>query len=123
MEMRNSARIAGLVLPLLLTAASCATTGINAGQLNLISTEEEIRLGLHYMFGAGYSPNAMTSFQKKLGKLQSENPSRALNLLSTHPLSQDRMEAIREEISKSPPGRPVYYYSERYKRIVGRALR
>ena len=270
MEMRNSARIAGLVLPMLRTATSCATTGINAGQLNLISTEEEIRLGkklaveiekkqpvldkpgltryvsevgqrvaarserrdvafsfkiidnddeinafalpggpiyvytgllryaeneaelasvlgheiahvvarhsteqltkqygfsvlsqivlgeepgatakmasdiigslgmlkfsrndeieadrlgVHYMFGAGYSPNAMTSFQKKLGKLQSENPSRALNLLSTHPLSQDRMEAIREEVSRLPPGKPVYYYSERYKRIVGRALR
>jgi len=71
--------------------------------------------GLHYMFGAGYSPNAMTSFQKKLGKLQSENPSRALNLLSAHPLSQDRIDAIREEISRLPPGRPVYYHSERYK--------
>ncbi len=89
------------------------------------SRDDEIeadRLGVHYMFGAGYSPNAMLSFQKKLGKLSSESPGRTLNLLSTHPLSEDRVRAVGEEIAKLPPGRPVQYHTDRYRRIIGRHL-
>ncbi len=97
------------------------------GSLGMLkfSRDDEIeadRLGVHYIFRAGYSPNAMTSFQQKLGRLSSDNPSRTLNMLSTHPLSQDRVNAIREETAKLPPGRPVKYYSERYKSIVNRHL-
>lgn len=83
---------------------------------------EADRLGVHYMFQAGYSPNAMTSFQRKLGKLGSGSTSRAMNMLNTHPLSQDRVMAIKEEIAKLPPGIPVQYHAERYKGIVGRHL-
>lgn len=90
------------------------------------SRDDEIeadRLGVLYMFRAGYNPNAMTSFQKKLGGLKSSSPSRVLNLLSTHPLSQDRIDAVRREIATLPPGRKVDYYPERYKEMMGRELR
>jgi predicted Zn-dependent protease len=84
---------------------------------------ESDRLGVRYLYQAGYSPHAMTSFLQKLGKLQSENPSRVLNLLSTHPLSDDRMNAVRGEIATLPPGKKVGYYTERYTEIIGRELK
>ncbi len=98
------------------------------GSLGMLkfSRDDEIeadRLGVRYMFRAGYNPNAMTSFQKKLGELTSSSPSRVLNLLSTHPMSQDRIEAVRAEIATLPPGKKVEYYPERYKEVIGRELR
>lgn len=107
------------------TVAEIARDIIGSLGMLKFSRDDEIeadRLGVHYMFRAGYSPNAMTSFQKKLGELSSNNSSRVLNILSTHPPSQDRVNAIRGEIAKLPPGRPVKYYSERYKRIISRHL-
>lgn len=98
------------------------------GSLGMLkfSRDDEIeadRLGVRYMFQAGYNPNAMTSFQKKLGGLKAGSPSRVLNLLSTHPLSQDRVNAVRQEIATLPPGRKVEYYPERYKEVIGRELK
>lgn len=90
------------------------------------SRDDEIesdRLGVHYMFRAGYNPDAMTSFQRKLGELQGANSSRVMNMLSTHPISQARVDAITQEISTLPPGRELQYHTERYNNIVGRALR
>jgi predicted Zn-dependent protease len=84
---------------------------------------EADRLGVRYMFEAGYNPNAMTNFQKKLGRLEADGGGLALNLLKTHPVSQDRIDAIRREIATLPPGEAVEYYTERYNRITGRAPR
>lgn len=90
------------------------------------SRDDEIeadRLGVHYMFLAGYNPNAMVNFQRKLGELAGQNSSKVLNLLSTHPVSQARIDAIRQEIATLPPGREVHYYTERYNDVMGRALK
>jgi len=108
-----------------------ATTAIARdiiGSLSMLkfSRNDEIeadRLGVRYLFQAGYSPNAMSSFMQKLGELQTQSPSRVLNLLSTHPLSNDRLNAIRQEIATLPPGRKVEYHAERYKEIISRELK
>ena len=80
-------------------------------------------MGVHYMFEAGYNPDAMTKFQRRLGALEADGGGLALNLLKTHPASQDRIDAIRQEIATLPRGAAVEYHAERYNRIVGRALR
>jgi len=108
--------------------AAAALTRDIAGSLGMLkfSRNDEIeadRLGVHYMFRAGYNPNAMTDFQRKLGRLKSESGGRVMNLLSTHPISENRINAIRREIASLPPGKTVHYHAERYNRIVGAALR
>jgi predicted Zn-dependent protease len=108
--------------------AAATMAGDIAGSLGMLkfSRNDEIesdRLGVKYMSAAGYNPNAMLVFQEKLGKVGSENPSRTLNLLSTHPLSQDRIRAIRKEIETLPGDGNGQYHAERYNRIVGKALR
>jgi predicted Zn-dependent protease len=119
--------LAGIVLGQDPGAAASLTRDV-VGSLGMLkfSRDDETeadRLGLHYMFRAGYSPNAMTTFLTKLGKLQQERSSRALNLLSTHPMSQDRIIAVKKEIATLPPGRPVDYYTERYQQMISRQLR
>jgi predicted Zn-dependent protease len=74
------------------------------------------------MYRAGYDPEAMTSFQTKLGRLQSGKSSRVLNFLSTHPLSEARINAINQEIAALPPSRDVGVYAERYRERVGRGM-
>ncbi len=106
-------------------ASVAANVGGSLGMLKF-SRDDEIeadRLGLHYMFNAGYHPNAMTDFLTKLGKLEKSNPSRVLNLLSTHPLSQARINTVNREIATLPPGRPVDFYADRYRRIIGKELK
>lgn len=84
---------------------------------------ESDRLGLRYMFRAGYSPDAMVRFLGKLGQLQKERSSLVTNLLSTHPMSQQRIDAVKQEIAKLPPGRKVQYFTEEYKAVVERELK
>ena len=107
------------------TAKMAGDIAGSLGQLRFSRSDEleADRLGVHYMQAAGYDPNAMLSFQRKLGNLKKSSPSRVLNLLSTHPLSQDRINVINSEIAKLPPGGTLQYHTERYNRIVGRALR
>lgn len=53
--------------------------------------------GMPYMVAAGYDPDAMVSFFKKLAK--GEGPG-ALVFLSDHPLPSDRIEALQARIKK-----------------------
>ena len=41
-----------------------------------------------------------------------------LALLSSHPISQERVKAIKEEIAALPAGTEVGYYAERYREHV-----
>jgi len=108
--------------------ATAEIAGNMLGSLGMLkfSRNDEIeadRLGVRYMFQAGYSPNAMLRFQEKLGELQKQSSSRVANLLSTHPLSQQRIDAVKQEIAKLPPGRQVEYFTEEYRAIVERELK
>jgi predicted Zn-dependent protease len=99
-----------------------------AGSLGLLkfSRTDEIeadRLGTEYLFRAGYNPTAMITVHEKLAALQKTNPSLVLNLFSTHPISQSRIDAIAEEMAMFPPGANVGYYTERYHDTVDRELR
>jgi predicted Zn-dependent protease len=93
------------------------------GSLGMLkfSRDDEIeadRLGVRYMYRAGYNPEAMVSFQEKLARLQSGKSSRVLSFLSTHPMSQNRIDAIKQEIAALPRGKDVGFYAERYRKYV-----
>ncbi len=107
------------------TSAVLATNIVSSLGMLKFSRNDEIeadRLGVQYMFRAGYNPNAMLSVQEKLASLQEGQSSRVLNFLSTHPMSQDRILSIKREIAALPPGRPVGYFEERYRETIGRRL-
>ncbi|RJP14540.1 MAG: peptidase M48 [Candidatus Abyssobacteria bacterium SURF_5] len=108
-------------------AATALATNIatSLGMLKFSRNDEleADRLGVRYMFEAGYNPTAMVDFHRKLAAMRESNPSRVMSWFSTHPMSEDRVDTVAREIAKLPPGRPVQYYPERYTAILERELR
>lgn len=77
-------------------AAQVAGTGALLKFTRDMESEADAR-GLPYMVAAGYDPDAMVSFFKKLQK--GEGPG-ALVFLSDHPLPSDRVEALNARIKR-----------------------
>lgn len=77
-------------------AAQVAGTGALLKFTRDQESEADAR-GLPYMVAAGYDPDAMVSFFKKLAR--GEGPG-VLVFLSDHPLPSDRIEALRARIAK-----------------------
>lgn len=66
------------------------------------SREDELeadRLAVKYMRLAGYNPQAMITFLKKLRKIEYEKPIQRYNIHKTHPYIADRIKNIKEQIS------------------------
>ncbi|MFA5059663.1 MAG: Maf family nucleotide pyrophosphatase [Candidatus Omnitrophota bacterium] len=66
------------------------------------SQEDEFmsdRLGIKYAQKAGYDPNGMANFLKRLKKLEEKDTSRELNYWRTHPYTSKRISAANQEIS------------------------
>ncbi len=68
---------------------------------------EADRLGLQYMYKAGYDPAALADFLEDLATLQRKRPGLLTKLFATHPLTEDRIKAARDSIQRLAP-RPAY---------------
>jgi predicted Zn-dependent protease len=64
-------------------------------------------LGLQYMYKAGYDPTALVDFFEDLETLERKRPGLLSKLLTTHPMTEDRIKATREHIQNLAP-RPEY---------------
>lgn len=65
------------------------------------SREDEIladKLAVKYAFNAGYNPEAMLTFLKKLQKYHREQPIKRLSYARTHPYITERIKAVKEEV-------------------------
>lgn len=65
-------------------------------------------LGLQYMYKAGYDPAAFVDFFEKIESLERKNPGTVSKVFSTHPLTDDRIQAAQEEIQKDLPPKSEY---------------
>ena len=63
---------------------------------------EADRVAIPLMLGARVNPNGLTSMFEKLMAEQRSSPSRVEQWFSTHPTTQERIEATRAEIQKVP---------------------
>jgi predicted Zn-dependent protease len=64
--------------------------------------EEADRLGLQYLWAAGYDPSAMLSFFEKLKAKERKEPGKLAQVFSTHPTTGDRMEKARLLLTRFP---------------------
>ncbi len=64
--------------------------------------EEADRLGLQYMWAAGYDPTAMLSFFEKLKAKEAKEPGMLAKVFSTHPTTGDRLEKARLLLTRFP---------------------
>ena len=64
--------------------------------------EEADRLGLQYMWNAGYDPTSMLSFFEKLKAQEGRDPGKLAKLFSTHPATGKRINNARALLARFP---------------------
>lgn len=97
------------LLTLLAMAAKDASFGRGvqlayAGLLTGYSQEDELladKLGARYAKRAGYNPEAMLTFLKKLQARHRKEKPRPLSYFRTHPFTAERIRAVKEELGES----------------------
>lgn len=60
-------------------------------------------LGVETMYRSGYNPQGMVTFFSKLNSTEKETPGKLTMFFSSHPLTSERMQSVRDEIAKLPP--------------------
>jgi len=60
-------------------------------------------LGVETMYKAGYDPQGMVTFFKKLDAAEERQPGKIAKYFSSHPQTVERINAIQQEIAKLPP--------------------
>ena len=69
---------------------------------------EADKLGLQYMYKAGYDPNAFVDFFEKLQALEKKKPGTMEKVFSDHPPTGERVVKVQQEIQTELKDRPEY---------------
>jgi predicted Zn-dependent protease len=69
---------------------------------------EADKLGLQYMYKAGYDPNAFVDFFEKLQSMEKKKPGTMNKLFSDHPPTGARIVAVQKNIQEHLKDRPEY---------------
>lgn len=83
-------------------AAQVAATGVIA-RYSRGAEREADRLGVGYMYRAGYNPSGMGTMFETLLATRKRRPSSVEQFFSTHPLAEDRITAVRQQVAALPP--------------------
>jgi beta-barrel assembly-enhancing protease len=98
--------VAGLLLGNQAGLSKVAADLFGKAGLLYYSREDEAQadyLGVETMYKAGYNPEGMVSFFRKLEAESKSNPSKLASFLSSHPQTPDRIRNIQQEIAQLPP--------------------
>jgi predicted Zn-dependent protease len=88
------------------------------------SAEEEAdKLGVQYMYAAGYDPSAMATMFEKLEAKNKKKPGFIARAFSTHPAPPDRRAAALALAARFPENEEYVISSSEFQRVKGRLLR
>jgi hypothetical protein len=88
------------------------------------SAEEEAdRLGVQYMWAAGYDPNAMATMFEKLEAKNKKKPGTISKLFATHPAPPERRAAALALAARFPEREEYVISSSEFQRVKNRLLR
>lgn len=88
------------------------------------SAEEEAdRLGVQYMWAAGYDPNAMSTMFEKLEAKNKKKPGTISKLFATHPAPPERRAAATALAARFPEREEYVISSSEFQRVKNRMLR
>jgi predicted Zn-dependent protease len=82
-------------------AAQIAAGGVVA-KFSRSDEREADRLGVQYMYGAGYDPRGMANMFEKLLRERKRRPGAVEQFFATHPLAEDRIASVRQHASSLP---------------------
>jgi predicted Zn-dependent protease len=80
-------------------------------------------LGLQYMYKAGYDPTAFVDFFEKIQSKEKKKPGTMSKVLSTHPMTDDRIKHSQQEIQDILKAKPEYVVTtSEFNDVKGRLL-
>jgi len=84
---------------------------------------EADRLGVQYMYAAGYDPNAMSTMFEKLLAKNKKKPGTISKLFTSHPQTSDRIDASRALVARFPEHEEYLMNTSEFQRVKARLLR
>ena len=117
--------IAGILLgvPPILLDASNLGLGLGFLKFNRGAEEEADRLGVQYLYAAGYDPNGMSTMFEKLAAKNKKKPGFLSKLFASHPQSADRMQASRVLVARFPDLEEYVISTSEFQRVKARLMR
>jgi len=85
--------------------------------------EEADKLGVQYMYAAGYDPTAMSTMFEKLASKSKKKPGVVTKLFSTHPQSLDRRDATLALVSRFPEKEEYIVSTSEFQRVKSYLLK
>ncbi len=122
----------GMLAGIILTGGVAGTVLQNAGGLieGLVglkfsrgAEEEADRLGIQYMYAAGYDPTAMATMFEKLASKTKKKAGKITKLFSTHPQSVDRRDASLVLAARFPEKEEYVISTSEFQRVKAKLLR
>jgi beta-barrel assembly-enhancing protease len=84
---------------------------------------EADRLGVQYLYAAGYDPTAMATMFEKLASQNRKKKSTLAKLFSTHPQSVDRRDTSLGLVARFPEKQEYVISTSEFQRVKGRLMR
>ena len=101
--------------------------GILAGLASLKfsrgAEEEADRLGVQYLYAAGYDPTGMATMFEKLASQNKKKPGTIAKLFSTHPQSTDRRDSSLQLVARFPEKEEYVISTSEFQRVKGYLLK
>ncbi len=92
-------------------------------KFNRAAEEEADKLGVQYMYAAGYDPGAMATMFEKLEAKNKKKPGFIARAFATHPAPPDRRAAALALAARFPENEEYVISSSEFQRVKGRLLR
>ena len=103
-------------------AAQVAATGAVAS-FSRSDEREADKLGLRYLYEAGYNPDGMAAMFEKLMQENRRQPGTVQQFFSTHPLTEERVRDARRRAAKLPHRRGLVTQDDSFRAMQQRAAR
>jgi hypothetical protein len=84
---------------------------------------EADKLGVQYLYAAGYDPTAMSTMFEKLASRNKKKPGALLKLFSTHPQSVDRRDNSLNLVARFPEKQEYVISTSEFQRVKGRLMK
>jgi predicted Zn-dependent protease len=102
-----------------------AGLGLAAGfsKFSRDAESEADKLGVQYLYAAGYDPSAMSTMFEKLASQNKKKPGFFAKTFASHPQSLDRLEASKALVARFPEREEYVLNTSEFQRVKNRLLR
>ena len=97
--------------------------GMGFAKFSRDAEREADKLGVQYLYAAGYDPGAMSTMFEKLASQNKKKPGFFSKTFGSHPQSIDRLEASKSLVARFPEREEYVWNTSEFQRVKNRLLR